>query len=90
MFLVALNVKGPLFYTLVEREDGAEVSRLVYTGESEAAIITKTFIVHKKVCQVDLILDVSPLRSDVPLCARVFCQAPTRPEQYACDAQRFS
>lgn len=61
-FLVALNGLGstPYYYNLKEKKEEPGLTRIIYTGESAKALITKEFVLHHATYMIDLRVTVEP------------------------------
>ncbi len=77
-FLVALEADTPFFYRLVRQKDTGSTIELTFEGTSDAATVSKTFVVYKEIRQVDLKLEVDP-RGDHVVQPRIFYPAPVMP-----------
>lgn len=73
-FLVALQAKTPYFYTLVDRKYTDDAIQLRYDAKIDGGSLSKTFIVYKNRCEVDLKIDVNVTSGVVQ--PRVFFPAP--------------
>jgi YidC/Oxa1 family membrane protein insertase len=78
-FLVALPQATPFAYKFEGIKDEGSTIALRYAVSSDQAIIYKTFIVYKKICQIDLKIDVEPL-TGAATNIRLFYPAPIMPE----------
>jgi YidC/Oxa1 family membrane protein insertase len=76
-FLVALPTVTPFIYTFDGIKDEGSTISLRYAAASDQAVIYKTFIVYKKMCQIDVKIEVEPLRQTN---VRLFYPAPIMPE----------
>lgn len=73
-FLVALEQKTPLAYTLIEQKQLENATQLAYSAQTDQAIIQKTFIVYQSKLQIDLALTITPKKDFVQ--ARIIYGAP--------------
>lgn len=73
-FLVALQSKTPYFYTLVDRKYSDDTIELRYEASLDSGRISKTFIVYKNRCEIDLKVDLNVSSGAVH--PRVFFPAP--------------
>lgn len=77
-FVVGLDEETPYFYELKEFIDGEDIATLVYTAESNQAMIKKSFVVHKTQCVIEVKLSISPKKEGIT--PRIFFPAPVLPE----------
>lgn len=76
-FLVALNGLGstPYYYDLKEKKEEAGLTRVIYTGESAKALVTKEFVLHHDTYAIDLRVTVEPKAAE-SVRPRLFFPAP--------------
>jgi len=77
-FLVAFDQETPYHYEFVDRRDGEEDVQLTYEARSSRATVRKIYAISKKLCTVDLTLEVEP-RGDATLTPRLFFPSPIVP-----------
>lgn len=77
-FLVAIDDDTPFFYHLARQHDTGSAIELTFEGSSDRARISKTFIIHKEMRQIDLKLVVDP-RGNAAVQPRIFYPAPIMP-----------
>lgn len=77
-FLVALEQKTPFVYRLTDKRKSSEETTLVYTAQTDQAIIEKTFVVHHGKFQIDLLLAITPKATAVQ--PRILFSSPYVPE----------
>jgi len=77
-FILALNEQAPYAYRLADRQETDSAIAITFEGSSEAARITKTFVVYKNTHQMDLKLSIDP-KGDNVVQARLFYPAPIMP-----------
>lgn len=76
-FLVALSGLGstPYYYTLKEKKEEPGLTRVIYTGESAQAVVTKEFVLHHTTYAIDLRVTVEPKAAE-SVRPRLFFPAP--------------
>jgi len=80
-FLVALDEKTPFYYSLHSFDDNESSYQLVYMAENDESVVSKTFIIDKNSCKIDLLLGVKPKSGKpVSLTPRIFFPAPLMPD----------
>src|SRR6185312_16715981 len=80
-FLVGLDEKTPLYYSLMSSDENNDEYRLVYRGENDECAIQKTFVINKRAPKIDLVCDVIiPTGKDVTVIPRIFFPAPLMPD----------
>lgn len=77
-FLVALDDDTPYLYRVAQQNVTDTAIEVTFEGASDAARISKTFIVHKNMPQVDMHIKVDP-RGDRGVQPRIFYPAPFIP-----------
>jgi len=77
-FLVVFDEQTPYYYELVDRRESNEDVLLVYEARGPQANVKKTYAINKKLCTVDLTLEVEP-RGDTKLTPRLFFPSPIVP-----------
>lgn len=75
MFLVALDEKTPLAYSLQERIDTDNETRVIYKVHAEVGTIQKEFVVYKNKCAMDVIVTIDPKNGSV-VRPRLYWNAP--------------
>src|SRR5205085_8544596 len=80
-FLVGLNEKTPFYYALQSFEEKGNAYHLVYRGENDACVVSKSFIVDKNAPKIDLVLEVAPRAGkSFSEMLRIFYPAPLMPD----------
>lgn len=77
-FLVAFDEQTPYYYKLVDRRDGDDDVQLTYESRTPRLTVKKIYTVNKKLCTVDLALEVEP-HGDVTVTPRIFFPSPVVP-----------
>lgn len=73
-FVVGLDTETPLWYTLIDHQQGENSSRILYRADSQYATIEKHFVVDHATFKIDLRLIITPKKD--PVQARLFFGAP--------------
>lgn len=75
-FAIALDDQTPYVYNLIEKKETNDTIQVIYKAEGQTAIITKQFNINKNLPKIDLSLNITPVKTDAPVQARIFVQAP--------------
>lgn len=76
-FVIGLQEKTPYAYRMITRREDESMVELVFEGESDSALVRKTFSIHKKIQKLDLSVLLEP--KGVGVQARLFYPAPIMP-----------
>ncbi len=73
-FLVGLDTNTPYNFTLIDHDQGESVSHVTYRGQTEHAIIDKTFTIYHAQFKIDLAVTITPKKE--PVQVRIFFSSP--------------
>jgi YidC/Oxa1 family membrane protein insertase len=80
-FLVGLNEKTPFYYALQSFEEKGDAYHLVYRGENDVCVMSKSFIVDKNAPKINLVLEIAPRAGkSFSEMLRIFYPAPLMPD----------
>ncbi len=79
-FLVALGEKTPYYFTLTDKQEGAESIQLTYESDFGDGLLRKRFSILKSLHKVDLTVEIEPKSEEYGISARIFYPSPVMPD----------